>query len=91
MKRKNNQIIIFFICVDLQANSLDLEVRVGNLEESSGGVGNTTDLELRVDELEDVTTDLDTRVMVAEENIQGKAGLPVAELETSERGGGQET
>ena len=72
---------------DLQANTLDLEVRVGNLEENSGDDGNSSiaELELRVDSLEDVTAELEprvetledvtadqeTRIVAAEENIQG--------------------
>ena len=70
---------------DLQANTLDLEVRVGNLEENSGDDGNssiaelelrvetledaTAELEVRVDSLEDVTADQETRIVAAEENI----------------------
>ena len=58
---------------DLQANTLDLEVRVGNLEENSGDDGNSsiTELELRVQTLEDTTADQETRIVAAEENIQG--------------------
>ena len=78
----------FFLMTDLQANTLDLEVRVGNLEENSGDDGNssiaelelrvdsledvTAELELRVDSLEDVTADQETRIVAAEENIQGE-------------------
>ena len=48
----------------LQANTLDLEVRVGNLEENSGDDGNSSiaELELRVDTLEDDTAELELRV-----------------------------
>ena len=61
----------------LQANTLDLEVRVGNLEENSADDRNSSiaELELRVDTLEDVTADQGTRIVAAEENIQGKAFL----------------
>ena len=57
----------------LQANTLDLEVRVGNLEENSGDNGNSSiaELELRVETLEDVTAEQETRIVTAEENIQG--------------------
>ena len=73
---------------DLQVNTFDLEVRVGNLEENSGEDGNssiaelelrvdtlenvTAELELRVDTLEDVTADQETRIVAAEENVQGE-------------------
>ena len=62
---------------DLQANTLDLEVRVGNLEENSGDDGNSSiaELELRVDTVEDVTADQETRIVAVEENIQGEAFL----------------
>ena len=79
---------ILFLIPDLQANTLDLEVRVGNLEENSGDDGNssiaelelrvdtledvTAELELRVDTLEDVTAGQETRIVAAEENIQGE-------------------
>ena len=58
----------------LQANTLGLEFRVGNLEENSGDDGNSSiaELELRVDSLEDVTGDQETRIVAAEENIQGE-------------------
>ena len=60
---------------DLQANTLDLEVRVGNLEENSGDDGNSSiaELELRVETLEDVTADQETRIVAAEEDIQGRS------------------
>ena len=62
---------------DLQANTLDLEVRVGNLEENSGEDRNSSiaELELRVDTLEDVTADQETRIVSAEENIQVRTFL----------------
>ena len=65
---------LFSFFPDLQANTLDLEVRVGNLEENSGDDGNSSvaELELRVDAIEDVTSDQETRIVVAEENIQGE-------------------
>ena len=67
-------VLLFFLITDLQANTLDLEVRVGNLEENSGDNGNSSipELELRVETLEDVTADQETRIVVAEENIQGE-------------------
>ena len=73
---------------NLQVNTLDLEVRVGNLEENSGDDGNssiaelelqvekleddTAELEVRVGSLEDVTADQENRIVVAEESIQGE-------------------
>ena len=78
----------FVLFVGLQANTLDLEVRVGNLEENSGDDGNssiteleltvetleddTAELEVRVGTLEDVTADQEARIVAAEENIQGE-------------------
>ena len=78
----------FFLMTDLQANNLDLDVRVGNLEENSMNDGNssiaelelrvgtledvTAELEIQVNSLEDVTADQETRIVVAEENIQGE-------------------
>ena len=55
---------------DLQANTLDLEVRVGNLEENSGDDGNSSiaELELRVDTLEDVTAELEIQMGSLENN-----------------------
>ena len=59
---------ILTILPDLQANTLDLEVRVGNLEENSGDDGNSSiaELELRVEVLEDITADQETRIVAAE-------------------------
>ena len=82
------QLSQFLIFTDLQANTLDLEVRVGNLEENSGDDGNssiaelevrvetleddTSELELRVGILEEETADQEIRIVTAEENIQGE-------------------
>ena len=54
---------------DLQANTLDLEVRVGNLEENSGDNGNSSiaQLEVRVETLEDVIAELELRVGTLED------------------------
>ena len=67
----------FFFISGLQANTLDLEVRIGNLEENSGDNGNSSiaELELRVETLEDVTAEQETRIVAGEENIQGEAFL----------------
>ena len=67
---------------DLQANALDLEVRVGNLEENSGDDGNSSiaELELRVDTLEDVTAEIEVQV-VRLENVTAEIELRVDTLE----------
>ena len=55
---------------DLEAATVDLDSRVTVIEEN----GNQTisELEVRVETLEETTTDHETRLAAAEENIQGK-------------------
>ena len=67
---------------DLQANTLDLEVRVGNLEDNSGDDGNSfvAELELRVKTLEDVTAELEVN-MDSLENVTVALGVRVESLE----------
>ena len=61
-----------FFFVGLQDITVALDFRVGVLEDGGGG-GNSSvaELEVRVEELEGTAADHETRLTVAEENIQG--------------------
>ena len=58
----------------LQATTIQLDSRVSVLEENGWGDGNSSisELEERVQTLEGITVDQETRIVAAEENIQGK-------------------
>ena len=55
---------------DLELATVELDSRVAVIEEN--GNQTITELEVRVDNLEETTTDHETRLTAAEENIQGK-------------------
>ena len=71
---------LFFIV--LQSVATELDDRVTELEEDGGGGGNSSvaELEVRVETLEGTAADHETRLIVAEENIQGRKQAKIVVL-----------
>ena len=64
----------FFLIKDLEDTTLDLNLRVTDLEENGGDGGNSSvaGLEIRVETLEGTTADHETRISTTESDIVGE-------------------
>ena len=72
----------FFLIEDLQDTTLNLDLRVTDLEETGGDGGNSSvaELEIRVETLEGTAADHETRISATESDIVGKDKISSASV-----------